>query len=646
MLILPVISVLLIYKDFDLLADSVKNNRKKDRTMSILYSISINTLIVLASNEILSLFHKINFLSLSLLWLVIDLGAFLGFIIILRKRKINMLSKIKELFWGLRKRFSPAMVFLAIVCGVVVYMAWRTVPYNWDSMTYHLTRIAHWGWNGSIAHYACHDLSQISGPPLAEFVNLHVYILSGNTDYFVNLLQAASYVVAVYLIYRIGKKIGCDHLFSFLAALVFATTPIVFGEALSTQVDLYSGMWLLVFVYIILGYTDMDKKLSLSRASVCQLILLGMSAGFCYLAKPSVCIGAFVFTVWLFAVCIRRKDKIQLVIASAFITGITALVVAAPEMIRNYNTFGLELENTEFLAKSWDIRYLLENMIQNIVFNLPNEYFEVSDLMNKVVFKTTSFLYFGQIPEALSEFQLNEFNLGHDTALSPLITWLMVFAVLGGLVVVIYRLIRKSADLKQNISLGYIVAGIGSMLIFCGTVQWYKFVVRYEVGYFALLSPAVMLVFQYIFNKKRSLAYVFAGAVIFVCIVSFNNLVQHHKHYLPYGENRMLQYFSVRGIYEPYMLVSDAIIEKGYKNIGFICGADSYEYPLWKKMEGFIDRFEHVCVANETEVFEDRNYVPQCIIVVDAESGNMIEYHNISYELTMDASGVRLFEKK
>lgn len=91
-------------------------------------------------------------------------------------------------------------VIIAIMCIVVLYMAFRTVPYNWDSMTYHLTRIVHWVQNGSVAHYACHDISQISGPPLAEFVNLHVYVLSGNTDYLVNLLQAASYIISGILV--------------------------------------------------------------------------------------------------------------------------------------------------------------------------------------------------------------------------------------------------------------------------------------------------------------------------------------------------------------------------------------------------------------------------------------------------------------
>lgn len=63
-------------------------------------------------------------------------------------------------------------------------LALGTIPYNWDSMTYHLPRIAYWRQNRSIAHYATNCIRQISSPVLAEFVNLHVYILCRGHDWF------------------------------------------------------------------------------------------------------------------------------------------------------------------------------------------------------------------------------------------------------------------------------------------------------------------------------------------------------------------------------------------------------------------------------------------------------------------------------
>lgn len=647
MLILPVIAILIVYLDVSLSMGYASDKCKKCRTLSALYSISFNTLIVLISNEILSLFHLINFASFSLLWFAVDLAAVFILIVILRKRKIS-LSEVKSLFSFPKSFFNPVILITLFVCGTAVYMAIRIVPYNWDSMTYHLTRIVHWAQNGSVAHYVCHDISQISCPPLAEFVNLHVYILSGCNDYLVNLLQTFSYIISVFLVYKISEKIGCSRLFRSLAALTFATTPIVFGEALSTQVDVFSGLWLLVYVYGILNFTDLNRKLHWDQDMICKLLLIGISAGFCYLAKPSVVIGAFVFAVWLLIICVYRKDNILIVVRSVIVVAVASMIIALPEMIRNLITFHSIAEKSAgagFLVPSWDIRYLIENMVQNVGFNLPNKYLNVSSFVEKVVFKMAYILYTGtQVPEGLLNFRLIDAGMNHDTAINPTITWLMIIAVLCGIVVVIIRMVRKSVDLKQNISYGYLITAITSILAFCAVVNWYLFITRYEVGYFAIIAPAVMLAFQYIFSQSRRLVYSFAGIIVFISVITFADAVEYHKNNFAAGDNRIVQYFAVRGeFYSPYTVVTGEIIEDGYENIGFVCDEDSYEYPLWKMMEGSISRFEHVCVMNETEIYDDVDFIPECIIVVNVEVEDMIKYHNTDYELALDAEGVKLF---
>ena len=81
-------------------------------------------------------------------------------------------------------------------------------PYNWDSMTYHLPRIAYWAQNRSVEHYATNCVRQVSSPVLAEFVNLHVYVLSRGHDWFFNLLQGMSYLTNAVLVGAIAKKLS------------------------------------------------------------------------------------------------------------------------------------------------------------------------------------------------------------------------------------------------------------------------------------------------------------------------------------------------------------------------------------------------------------------------------------------------------
>ena len=87
MLILPILSVFVIYLDICIYMEFSKKIQKKSRLLAALYSISIHTLIVLVSNEFLSLFHGIHFVSLSLLWTITSLSAVFLFISKVKKKR-------------------------------------------------------------------------------------------------------------------------------------------------------------------------------------------------------------------------------------------------------------------------------------------------------------------------------------------------------------------------------------------------------------------------------------------------------------------------------------------------------------------------------------------------------------------------------
>lgn len=126
----------------------------------------------------------------------------------------------EELAGGLTN--NKLWVFLS---GIIIVLAVCTVPYNWDSMTYHLSRIANWAQQGSVAHYATHIIREIVSPVLAEFVNLHVYILPGKKDIFFPLLQCFSMLTNIWLIYEIAKKIGGRKLICLSCGFSFLYKP-------------------------------------------------------------------------------------------------------------------------------------------------------------------------------------------------------------------------------------------------------------------------------------------------------------------------------------------------------------------------------------------------------------------------------------
>lgn len=59
-------------------------------------------------------------------------------------------------------------------------------------------------------------------------------------------------------------------------------------------------------------------------------------------------------------------------------------------------------------------------------------------------------------------------------------------------------------------------------------------------------------------------------------------------------------------------------------------GGDSYEYPIWQKLEDV--SIKHVMVANESACYEEEFYIPDFIITT-YRNNNIIIYNKTNYYL-------------
>lgn len=340
-------------------------------------------LFLFALTEGLSVFHAVRFRFLFAAWGIADV-LLLGMLAVQWRRMGLTAGTLWETgrraWYGLKK--EPYYAVLLLVGATVLFLALGTIPYNWDSMTYHLPRIAYWRQNRSIAHYATNCIRQISSPVLAEFVNLHVYILCRGQDWLFNLLQAFSYITNAILVGAIAGKLSCDGRFRFLAMLLYMTMPIAYAEALTTQVDNFAAVWLLFFVYRLLDYVDCKKGMRFNRITVFRVGIMGLSVAWGYLAKPSVCVGMVVFAFWLLIVCIRRKDRIK-DLAKIFICALPWVAVPmAPEILRNFKSFDAYASpsaGATQIVGTLQPTYLFVNMLKNISFNMPTAFVKNSE---------------------------------------------------------------------------------------------------------------------------------------------------------------------------------------------------------------------------------------------------------------------------
>ncbi len=586
-------------------------------------------LFLFALTEILSVGHALRFRFLAAAWGGLDFLLFLCFLMQWKRSGLRFQAVWASFRSSLDIRKVSYYGILLVIGVFVLGLSLITTPYNWDSMTYHLPRIAYWTQNRSVEHYATNCIRQISSPVLAEFVNVNVYILCRGHDFLFNLLQGASYLTCAVLVGAIAGKLSCDRFFRFLAALLYMSMPIAYAEALTTQVDNFAAIWLLFFVYRLLDYTDQTKSLRFDKTTIRGVCTLGLCVAWGYLAKPSVCVGMVVFALWLLIVCIKRKDRawdmVRLVLCALPCVALPMM----PEILRNFKTFGAYASpgaGAAQLVGTLQPPYLFVNLLKNLSFNMPTPLVKDGDIIfAKIAVKAASLLRVDlnavSISENGREYGLHEAgNYGCDTAVNPIVLWLFLFCVFWMLLQTILRLVRGDVQIgktKQKSSRGYFWAATFSFLAFCTVLRWEPFVSRYMISYLALLCPLIASQIQNGTegDRRRPFRWGMIGVVSFLCVMEVINLSHYHYNiWKNQARTRPYSYFTARwGELRVYPPLVDAIKAKGYESVGlYLLKADDFEYPLWEMLDGC--QLEHILVKNESEIYADTDFIPDCII--------------------------------
>lgn len=218
-----------------------------------IYAYLFTALYVYLSTEILSLFHCVNRFGVLAAWALFLLV--LGFLCIkgdlrrtwsrfLRHHPMQMVGR------GIQKnKFLSFALFYFLVftfLGAVLY-----APNTYDAMTYHMTRIMHWLQNENVAYVITNDQRLNYQLPLAEYLIMHIQLLF-TKDYFANLIQWNAYVTSIVAVSQIAAELGLNRRMQLLSGFVMALVPNIIFQSQSTQNDLTTGSFLLLFVLFML----------------------------------------------------------------------------------------------------------------------------------------------------------------------------------------------------------------------------------------------------------------------------------------------------------------------------------------------------------------------------------------------------------
>ena len=617
--------------------------------------------LVLAITNFLSFFNSCTRIGIFVSWLFV---CFVTATLYVTKFGLVLPDKkagVKECFQNYfvkRPLMEKIMLSLgAVLCLVLFVGALFTVPHNYDSMTYHLGRVAHWIDQGSVNHFVTNIDRQLYSPVLAEYYLLHMMLLSGN-DTFVNLLQYFSMIICALFLYKCARRLNTNRIFSVLAAFLFLMMPLTISQSVTTQNDLFAATFFAMFLYYFLWFIRREQ-LIFDKEEKGNLIRVGILVGLAYITKTSVCASMVMFVPWLVIVCLARKDKFSVLIKSALTALASLVVIISESLIRNFLSSGTIMPATasaNIMVATKNICYIIVNILKNFALITTQH---LSDALNgficRIAIHVGAFLKVEVNHEAISfhgfDF-ITHMNRGdnmysHDVTPSALVGYLALLCGVGVLVMLVWifvcRIRKRETSKDFLLSLGFGISSWLSLGFIMALLRWQPWGTR-------LMYPALAMMVVTIANlaglclKKASKAVVQVslGLLVFLAVVlAYPSVVYNMEPAmtnLSEGcSNRLERYFEHNDRYDTYMELAAYVKGLGVSDEEFTLGVnisgDGYDYPLWLVLKEELPQttMQHLNF-DAPELVTD---APEILLWVEKdwlEVGDMVEYGDVTYE--------------
>ncbi|MCM1160344.1 MAG: glycosyltransferase family 39 protein [Roseburia sp.] len=624
-------------------------------------------LAVLVITNLLSIFSLLGRVSLSLCWLLLS-AALVLFIYryakaankdVIPDSDCTFSMYVRQRLSVLWKDFSPSEKLMAslllFLFLLLFFAALFTVPYNFDSMTYHLARIGHWIDNQSVNHFITNIDRQNYSPVLAEYNLLHMYLLT-NSDSFLNLLQYAAMLMTSLTIYKCARLLGTDRSFSVFGAFLFVTMPLTISQSMTTQNDLFGAMWFALFLYYLLQFIQMEKIVP-DKNTLKLLFFTALTVAFAFLTKTSICASMVFFLPWLLIMRLQKKDKLLSLIQSACFAGLTIAVTISETIIRNLLSAGTIMPDTasgNIMVATKNVSYIIVNILKNYSLILTQH---LSDALNgficRIAIHTGAALQVEVNNEAISFHgfdYIRHMNRGanmysHDITPSALVGYLAFFC--GLLLFVLLLTSRKSA----SVSIGFGISCWLSFGFIMALLRWQPWGTR--LMYPALAMTVIMIanllgcLFQKL-PKKGILLIPLTALSLFLAIPSITYNTKPAFENVKEGcSNRFSHYFTYNKRFDSYQELSQRLLSINQQplapeiplsnrdSVGLLISGDGYDYPLWlifrQKLPGI--RLQHILLEDTANGSSDSK-LPAYILQIERGAlavGDSLTYKGQEY---------------
>jgi len=618
----------------------IKRHEQKDfdfREKFLIASLAWATYLVI-STEFLSLLRWLNFLGVLGAWTIATIGLIVFYYKIPGR-------KIPQHSFSFKNVLVSDAIFLSgifFIILIVALIAWVAPPNNWDSLTYHMGRVAHWVQNQTLANYPTGIPRQVTHAPGAEYIILHFQILCGS-DRLANFVQWYAMVASIIMTSLIAKKFGASLSGQILTGLITATIPMGILQGSSTQNDYVLTFWLTCFVYFFIRY--------LSEKNNLILLGLGISAGLSILTKGTAFLVILPFIFWI--IFSTPRTQIKQTLKLFIVLGLCFVILNTYYLIRKYNFYqnvqDLFYETKVLRNERHDGTAFVSNLARNCGLHLGTPLAPLNHLAGQAI---SGFHKFFSInindPQTSSGEYLPpnfDYPFHEDQAGNTL------HFLLGLLACVLLLGFKKW---KHNrIMTGYAVAIIVSFLLFNFIFKWQLWNARLHLPFFVLFAPVAGTVFSLFVPRKIHL---WIGGLLFVTSLPWIFLNESRplfKEKNIFNTPRIEQYFANNpGFYFSYERTVASLKESGCSDIGLFFGADTWEYPLWvlfKEKPATQIRMEYIWVPpgfrQKSCPYPLGPFMP-CAIIEDKNSDKtQIVFDNVLFFRVKETAFLRIFVK-
>lgn len=557
-----------------------------DWRLAFLRAVIIWGVYMVLVTELLSLFHLVTVAGLALAWLLPCLAT--GGWLIWSRGLPNRLPPEAEtqpvMFRHWLARLLPQawpdrlllLGLLAILC-ITALVAWFSPPQTWDSLNYHMSRVAHWAQERAVVDYATGIDPQNVNPPGSEMIMLQFYVLQ-QSDRLVTFAGWFAMLTSLIAVSRIARSLGVGLRGQLLAAVFLGTLPMGIIQASSTVSDYVLAMWVLCA-----AVECMDVFVGTIRSN--RLVFVSLSAGLAMITKPTAVAYLSPLAVFLAVILLQR-----LRLGRALLWGMVAVILVvgldAGPLTRNARFYGNPLGSPGQLGvhhnQLANLQGTMSNLIRNFSMHLGTPWRYVNKGLGVVVLQLHRWLGLDiNDPRTTSVgvFRIHGITTGEDVARNPMQAYSILLAV------PLLLLRRKWLD---RATLVYALVALSSMVVFSYLFKWQSFGGRYHIAFFALFAPVAGCLLAAFVPKYWSDA---VGGLFLLTAWPWLFSIQSRPLIPVAGdtltnsilvEPRQDLYFAnARYLINSYTSLIGAIEETGCNQVGIALGGNAPEYLLW-----------------------------------------------------------------